>query len=211
MYLAVAVAAVLALTIAPSARAGITFTLGNHPQPGEENVLFKTTQTGSLVTGFTNHTATEVDFSSTQTLFASAKGQAKIEAVDSKTGGQVPVTDLTIALAKGTYGDLIMNPEITGGIGKKGDATVTVVANDGTFHFTYGLGNGNNFLTIVATGGETILSTNISAPKGFTDLKQPRISGLGSVPEPSTLGLAGTGLLSLLAAYGWRRRHSRPA
>src|SRR5262249_9738334 len=131
------------------------------------------------------------------------------------SGNQVAVTDLTITVPNATYGDLIINPEITGTIGTPGSATVTVVAlepdnSQQTFTFTYNLGNGNNFLTIVASGGESIISTHIDAPNGgFTDLKQPRISGFVAVPEPSSLVLAGSGALSVLVGYGWRRRRHR--
>jgi hypothetical protein len=206
--------AIVALAGVRSARADIVFDPGNHPQPGEENVLFQSTQTGNTVTGFTNQTNTEVDFTSSQTLFVSASGQAKVEAVDA-SGNQVPVTSLTItAPNSSSWTDFIMNPEITGGIGTAGaSGHVSVVASNGTFTFDYpgGLGNGNNFLTIIAVNGETITSVSITSDTGFTDLKQPRISFATAIPEPSSLVLAGTGLAVVLGVGYRRRRLRRPA
>jgi len=59
------------------------FQLGNHPQPNEENILFGSNQTGSTVFGFTNHSNTQVQFSSTtDTLVVTSSGQAKVTAMD---------------------------------------------------------------------------------------------------------------------------------
>jgi hypothetical protein len=82
---------------------------------------------------------------------------------------------------------------------------------EGTHNFTYTLGNGENFLTIVASAGEAIQSVTIDYPTGFTDLRQIRISGPFSqlengVPEPPTSLLAGLALL-LLAV--WRPQFPR--
>src|SRR6516225_1255213 len=65
-----------------SSRASIIFTLGNHPQPGEENVLLNTGSTGTTVFGETNQTHLPVQFTSTQTLTEPSKGQARIEATN---------------------------------------------------------------------------------------------------------------------------------
>ena len=74
------------------------------------------------------------------------------------------------------------------------------------FMFRYALGNGENFVTITTSGGETMASLTVDAPDGFTDLQQPRISGAGSAtPEPANLALLGLGGLALLG-YGWRRQ-----
>jgi hypothetical protein len=67
--------------------------------------------------------------------------------------------------------------------------------------FQYALGNGQNFLTIVATSGESIVSTTIDAPGGFNDLRQPRISGAEAttspVPEPATITMMALGAVGL--------------
>jgi hypothetical protein len=209
------IALLLALAASQAAKADIVFTLGNNPQPGEENVLLNNGTMGSLVQGSTNQSHTLVDFDSlTQTLFEPETGQARIETIDA-SGAQVPESDVSsIRLHSGAnYSDLIFNTHIGEGIGSPGDTeTVTVTDNLGMLHiFTFTEGNGENFLTIVATNGESIESTAISYPDGYTDLRQVRIS-LSPSPEPASLVLAGTGLVVvLLAAARCRRSRSRQA
>ena len=85
------------------------------------------------------------------------------------------------------------------------------VSSNGTpeapFVFTgLNVGNGNNFLTIVATGGESIVSTTINVAGGFNDLRQPRISGpFVAIPESGTYLLIGAGL-GLMGVLRRRRR-----
>ena len=189
---------VMSFVAGVNAYGSVVFTLGNNPQPGEENILFGSDQTGAMVTGTTNQSGATVDFSSTtDILTVSASGQAMVGASDGA------VNNLTISLAGGaTYQDLIMNPFLGGSV-DSGPATVTVVATDGTFTFDYpgGLGNGQNFLTITTSGGESIISTTIDASTGFADLKQPRISGVSTstVPEPGSMLTLLAGLVSLCA------------
>ena len=86
--------------------------------------------------------------------------------------------------------------------------TVTT-ANAETFTFSYTLSNGQNFLTIVADPGTRLASVMVSAPGGFPDLRQPRISGAeANVPEPASLLLLGGGLLGL-AGVGRKLRRPR--
>src|SRR4051794_11292420 len=149
--------AVLGIGLLPGpSQANIIFTLGNNPQPGEENVLLNKGTTGNTVFGETNKSGTTVQFTSTQTLAEPANGQARIEATDGST--QIGLTNVTISVPGGTYGDLIFNPSITGTVGTAGGTlTVSVTDNFGTVSpFTYTLGNGNNFLTITTSGGESI-------------------------------------------------------
>jgi hypothetical protein len=103
-----------------------------------------------------------------------------------------------------TYGDLIINPFIGGQCPNctGGAATITVhaLSSNGTAEapVTFNgltVGNGSNFLTIVATGGESIVSTTINVAGGINDLRQPRISGqFAAIPEPGTYLLIGLGL-----------------
>jgi len=192
-----------------SSQATITFTLGNNPQPGEENVLLNKGTSGNTVFGETNQSHTLVQFNSTQTLLEPANGQARIEATNGTD--QIGLTNITITVPTGTYGDIIFNPSITGTVGVSGGTlSVDVTDNFNVVHsFGYGLGNGNNFLTIVASAGETIASTSLSysLAEGFTDLRQVRISGAQGtvVPEPSTLVMAGIGALGLVGVIRRRR------
>src|ERR1041385_3065619 len=176
----------------------VTFTIGNNPQSDEENILLNSGATGITVFGLTNQTQLQVAFSSTtDTLVEPSSGQARVEALDGL------VNNITISIPNGTFQDIILNPFFG-----SGTADVTVVtANNQTFTFSYSLSNGENFLTIVAEPGTSIFSVTINAPGGFTDLRQPRISGAeGNVPEPATMLLFGSGLLSLGAAFRKFRR-----
>jgi hypothetical protein len=188
--------------------ATIIFTLGNNPQPGEENVLLNSGATGSTVTGTLNQSGLLVNFTSiTQTLTAPSTGQARVEATSG--GNQVALRDISFALANGTFTDAIFNPAGVGTIGASGTASIVVIGNDALGNpepaalFSYTLGNGNNFLTITTSGGETINSVSIAAANGFADLRQVRISGAsvptGTVPDNgSTLMLFGGSGLALV-------------
>jgi hypothetical protein len=188
---------------ADTARAGITFTPGNNPQPGQENILLNTGTSGSTVFGETNQTHTSVSFSSTtDSLLLPSMGQARVSAVDGL------VNNLTISVPGGYYTGLIINPFKPGGSGTN-TAYLTAIVNKvggGTYtaNYHYDLGNGENYVTIVADGGESIQSLTIDDAKGFQDLRQPRISGLGenAVPEPASIvmgamALGGIGLARL--------------
>jgi hypothetical protein len=183
-----------------------TFTLGNNPQADEQNVLYSASQTGTSITGLTNQTNTSVLFTASETLQTTALGQANLTASDGA------INNVTIAVLGRTYGDLIVNPLVGVPGPQTVPATVSVVANNGTFTFDYNLTQGNNFLTILADSGQTITSTTITSSGGFADLRQVRISGLsgtvppgqgtGTMPEPTSLLLLGSGLVGL----AWMRR-----
>src|SRR3954454_17634999 len=106
-------AVVLGIALAPTwSQAGIIFTLGNNPQPGEENVMLSKGTTGNTVFGVTNQSNIPVEFNSSQTLTEPANGQARIEATNGTS--QIGLVNVTISVPNGTYGDLIFNPDITG-------------------------------------------------------------------------------------------------
>jgi PEP-CTERM motif len=187
-----------ALVMAPAADASVIFTLGNNPQqPGEQNILFGSQQTGTTITGTTNQTNTSVRFTSTQSLTTGGQGQAFLQPTS-----QGLLTNFSFSVPGATFGDFIFNPMIGGQPqGGGGTANVTAVANDGTFPFSYTLGNGNNFLTITTAGGETLSSVSLSvAGAGFNQLQQPRVSGISTtqpVPEPASLAIFGAALAGL--------------
>ena len=193
---------IAALLVPSLSWANITFTLGNNPQPGEENVLLNNGTSGSTVSGTTNQSGVTINFTSaTQILSEPSSGQARIEATSG--GSQVALTDISsITSATGPFGDLIFNMFIGGTIGTSGGtATISVLDNLGfTSTFSETLGNGQNFLTVVASAGESIDSVAISYSVGFTDLRQVRISGVTAPTVPdsgATLSLLGASLIGL--------------
>jgi hypothetical protein len=197
-------AAVCALS-AP-ARASMIFTEGNTPQAGDENVLFDD-QVGNPVFGTTNQTDLVVRFTSiSEMLLFGNGGQARVESADDDE----TLTNLTIDIPGGFFTSLIFNP--FDGDPNNGLAHVTVkLIGEPDATFNYELGNGNNFLTMVAIDGEKIQSVTIDAEAGFvfTDVRQFRIGGaqLTPVPEPSTMALAMLGVAGL-GLGGLRRRRA---
>jgi hypothetical protein len=193
-----------------SASANIVFELGNHPQDDENNILFAAAEQGTTITGEVDHSGVAVEFTSLcgETLNQHAGGQASI---DNAAGGSSELTCMFVEVPGYTFGDFILNLQ-----NGHGDATVTVTTSGATF--TYALGNGQNFLTITTTGGDTISSVDVtmSAGGGFDVFKQPRISQVCNietqscvpveqVPEPQTLVLLGLALLSLVLVRRQRR------
>lgn len=175
------------------AHASVTFLPGNNPQPGEINILFGAPETGTTINGAAG--GINVAFSSAvDTLFQKAQGQAEI--FNTSNPPPANLTDLTVTPAE-LFTDFIVDLNKANG----STLTINVTASDGTFIDNFTGGNGSNFITILASGGETMTSINFSSPDtGWEQFKQPRISGLAGavIPETSTwvmiaLGFAGLG------------------
>lgn len=202
--MSLALAIVLVATVG-AARAQVTFTTGNHPQANEENILFGTSETGNPINGHTNQSNVGVSFSSTtDTLKQVAKGQADIFPVDGL------INDITMFVPNGTYTDAIIDPQ-----DGSDDATVTVNfggSANGTNTFTYTIGNGSNFLTIIADAGFTINSVTVDSTAGYKDFKQPRISGVNGggppqdTPEPGSVALLAGALIPAAGMFLRRKR-----
>jgi len=182
------------------------FTVGNNPQPNEQNVLFSTNQSAATVFGTTNQSGDTVQFTSTtDTLVTTANGQSNLTALDGL------INNVTITVPGFTFLDLILNPRADNQT-PSGVTTVTVLTNNGTFTYTYpgDLSSGNNFLTITTINSQTISSVTVDSVGGFETDRQNRISGVGNpitaIPEPSTMGLMG-GALAIIG-FAFRRRLS---
>ncbi|MEO8407021.1 MAG: PEP-CTERM sorting domain-containing protein [Oxalobacteraceae bacterium] len=202
----------LSLTCAGIASATIIFETGNNPQADEQNILFNGPGTISgpalTVTGRTNQTDTVVAFTSSENLVTPASGQARVEGADGA------FQDLSVYLqAGGTFSDLIFNLNTPNA--EDGNALITVhqlVGADATYNLA--LGNGQNFLTILAIDGQRITSVDINSGIGVNmvnidDGRQFRISGIQgptTVPEPAAVWLLGIGLLGMA---GMRRKGKR--
>jgi PEP-CTERM motif len=190
-----------------AANATIIFTVGNNPQVDEENILFNLPGLipgpALTVTGETQQSNFIVNFTSNENLDTPSAGQARVQADD----GAFRL--LGINLGTGTFTDIIFNLNTLNSTA--GTATITVTQAVGpNATFDLAVGTGSNFLTITTAGGELIKTVSIASNVDINDIRQTRISGAAGgilIPEPLSLGLVGTGLVSLF--FLRRRRASR--
>ncbi len=226
--LAVAFGVAVAATLASSANATFTFTLASNPQANEENILFDQPNQGLEIIGQTNQSNAPVHFTSTQQLYQNSQGQADIMGAGNAQDSALTNLSFTTLPVYG-FGDFIMNLQnaftsFTGVAGHTITATITVYDQNSVTHaYTFdnagnGLGNGSNFLTIVADGGDymTKIDVQMNDQDFFQEFKQPRISSVSQIgdgvcavidiPEPASLALVSLGVTGL--GFFVRRRRS---
>lgn len=200
-----ALAAVCVAFAAPPAYADIMFTAKDTGGIGEVNILFKNNDTGTPIVGTISGTSNTVDFSSLtgQSFLGGGNGQALIQAEPNP--GNTLMTSIDMKAQAGTaWTDVIIDMDDAGnpcggGQGTCGVAKVTALDQMG-HSFNTTLSNGTNFVTMVA-GPDPITHiqefitdvqvTEVSPDPttgnfGWTDFKQPRVSGLCTVTDAAT-------------------------
>jgi hypothetical protein len=215
---ALAAAVVLGVFAGPS-RAGITFTMGDVPQPsGQVRLLFNNDLMGVSFTS-TAPDGLSVTFAPTADTAGAPSG--KQHRLVSVFGGHF--NNLTVGVAGASFGLSATNSSPG-----NGSAVLTAVANEpgggtATSTFSYALDpTEKNFVTVSPSGGETLASLTIALADPPSQV-QPALSpgppavnsgaaspSLESAPEPASLGLCAVGCLTMAAiALRRTRRASR--
>ncbi|MEO5923396.1 MAG: PEP-CTERM sorting domain-containing protein [Bryobacteraceae bacterium] len=154
--------------------------------------------TGLMIQGTANDGAL-LNILGTETLTAPSNGQARVEAVDGS------FTSLDIRFSAGQlFQRMVFNLDALA----TGTATFTAYnqANVATTVTGLSLSSvGQNFINVVASGPDLISRVTISSTVGLADIAQIRVNALpadtginaNAVPEPSTSGMIGGGMILL--------------
>lgn len=193
---AIAAGAACAFAIATPASAAIIIKASPGFVQPDENVLADTSMTGTTVMGTTNQSNTAVSLQSSEALTSTeSNGQSRFVATDGS------LSDGNIFL---TSGGTFTSAEFNLFSALSGTTSVAVTVNGVTQSFN--IGNGQNFIGIEATDGDTISSIQFATNgTGVTDLRQLRVGGVQSpVPEPASWALMLFGFGAL--GFAMRRR-----
>ena len=196
---AVSVIALLALPF--TASASLIISAGN--TPGGNNVLFN--QVGLIDNANTIQGVLPdgviVNFTGTESLSSPSGGQARVAAND---GSYI---DLSLTVPGHSFTQLVWNLNTF----DRTPGTVQFTLNGNQVGGAFNLGVGQNFFTILATGGSVLTSASFhTTGVELLDTRQVRIGGVSqpdsNVPEPGTFISAG---LALSALGFYRRRAAK--